>query len=95
MIEVVAEVYPPSRPGANSVLREAGTSDDAAVMQRLVASGLRAQLRTGNLLTGQRRARLHPGGARGCSGPRATGAAVLPARQRRERRHGANADGRR
>jgi paraquat-inducible protein B len=53
-IEVVAEIYPLRLgPVRTVLLREAGTSDDAAVMQRLVASGLRAQLRTGNLLTGQ------------------------------------------
>jgi len=53
-VEVVAEIYPLRLgPVRTVLLREAGSSDDAAVMQRLVESGLRAQLRTGNLLTGQ------------------------------------------
>ena len=53
-VEVIAEIYPLRLgPVRTSLLRDAGTSDDSAVMQRLVASGLRAQLRTGNLLTGQ------------------------------------------
>ena len=53
--EVIADVYP-LRLGAarTALLREAGPAGtDVAVMQRLVAAGLRAQLRTGNLLTGQ------------------------------------------
>ena len=38
---------------ATALLRDAGGGGDAVVLQQLVASGLRAQLRTGNLLTGQ------------------------------------------
>jgi len=53
-VEVVAEIYPLRLgPVRTVLLREAGSSDDATVLQRLVASGLHAQLRTGNLLTGQ------------------------------------------
>jgi paraquat-inducible protein B len=53
-IEVMAEIYP-LRLGAvrEALLRDAGGAGDAVVLQQLVASGLRAQLRTGNLLTGQ------------------------------------------
>ncbi len=55
-VEVFAEIYP-YRLGAvrTALLRTAGTSGagDAAVLQQLVANGVRAQLRTGNLLTGQ------------------------------------------
>ena len=52
--EVIAEVYP-LRLGAvrTALLRDANGGDDAAVIRRLIASGLRAQLRNGNLLTGQ------------------------------------------
>ncbi len=52
-IEVVADIYP-MRLGAvrTALIRDAG-GGDAVVLQRLVANGLRAQLRTGNLLTGQ------------------------------------------
>ena len=42
-----------SAPVRAALLRDAGGAGDAVVLQRLVASGLRAQLRTGNLLTGQ------------------------------------------
>jgi paraquat-inducible protein B len=53
-IEVVADIYP-LRLGSvrTALLRDAGGAGDAAVLQKLIASGLRAQLRTGNLLTGQ------------------------------------------
>ncbi len=53
-IEVVADIYP-LRLGAvrTALLRDAGPDGDAAVLQKLVGNGLRAQLRTGNLLTGQ------------------------------------------
>ena len=55
-VEVFAEIYP-YRLGAvrTALLQTAGTSGagDAAVLQQLVANGVRAQLRTGNLLTGQ------------------------------------------
>ena len=52
-IEVVADIYP-LRLGAvrTALMRDAG-GGDTVVLQRLVANGLRAQLRTGNLLTGQ------------------------------------------
>lgn len=55
-VEVRAELYP-LRLGAvrTALLSTArpGDGTDATVLQRLVARGLRAQLRTGNLLTGQ------------------------------------------
>ena len=58
-IDVRAEIYP-LRLGAvrTALLREGGEAggtpaSDAVVLQRLAASGLRAQLRAGNLLTGQ------------------------------------------
>ena len=53
-IEVLAEIYP-LRLGAvrGALLRDVGGASDAVVLQELVAHGLRAQLRTGNLLTGQ------------------------------------------
>jgi paraquat-inducible protein B len=53
-VEVVAEIYPLRLgPVRTALLRDASGGDDAAVLQRLVANGLRGQLRTGNLLTGQ------------------------------------------
>lgn len=53
-IEVMAEIYPLRLgPVREALLRGAGGGGDAVVLQQLVASGLRAQLRTGNLLTGQ------------------------------------------
>ncbi len=53
-IEVTAEIYPLRLgPVRAALLRDAGGAGDAVVLQQLVASGLRAQLRTGNLLTGQ------------------------------------------
>jgi len=53
-VEVTAEIYPLRLgPVREALLRDAGGADDAVVLQQLVASGLRAQLRTGNLLTGQ------------------------------------------
>jgi paraquat-inducible protein B len=53
-IEVVADIYP-LRLGAvrTALLRDVGAEGDAGVLRRLVGNGLRAQLRTGNLLTGQ------------------------------------------
>jgi paraquat-inducible protein B len=53
-IEVVADIYP-LRLGAvrTALMRDAGAGGDAVVLQKLVGNGLRAQLRTGNLLTGQ------------------------------------------
>jgi paraquat-inducible protein B len=66
-IEVVADIYP-LRLGAvrTALLRDAGAEGDAAVLQKLVSNGLRAQLRTGNLLTGQMYVALDfiPGNAR-------------------------------
>jgi Paraquat-inducible protein B len=53
-IEVRAEIYPLRLgPVRTALLRDVGGASDAAVLQQLVAHGLRAQLRTGNLLTGQ------------------------------------------
>ncbi|HEY2188083.1 MAG TPA: MlaD family protein, partial [Caldimonas sp.] len=53
-IEVSAEIYPLRLgPVRTALLRDVGGAGDAAVLQQLVAAGLRAQLRTGNLLTGQ------------------------------------------
>ena len=54
-VEVIADIYP-LRLGAvrAALLRDgAQAGGDAAVLQKLVGNGLRAQLRTGNLLTGQ------------------------------------------
>ena len=54
-IEVVADIFP-LRLGSvrTALLRDgAGGGGDAAVLQKLIGNGLRAQLRTGNLLTGQ------------------------------------------
>ena len=52
-IEVVADIYPLRLgPVRTALMRDAG-GGDAVVLQRLVSNGLRAQLRTGNLLTGQ------------------------------------------
>jgi paraquat-inducible protein B len=53
-VEVVAEIYPLRLgPVRNALLRDASGGDDSVVIQQLAANGLRAQLRTGNLLTGQ------------------------------------------
>jgi len=52
--EVLADVYPLRLGGLrNALLAETAGADDAEVMRRLIGNGLRAQLRTGNLLTGQ------------------------------------------
>ena len=55
-VEVFADVFP-QRLGAvrTAMLKAAPQTElgDAAVLQQLVANGVRAQLRTGNLLTGQ------------------------------------------
>ena len=55
-VQVLAEIYP-MRLGAmrTALLRSApgGADPDADLLQRLVDHGMRAQLRTGNLLTGQ------------------------------------------
>jgi paraquat-inducible protein B len=74
-VEVVAEVYPLRLgPVRTALLRDASGGDDAVVLQRLVANGLRAQLRTGNLLTGQLYVALDfiAGTAHGASGAHAT-----------------------
>jgi paraquat-inducible protein B len=55
-IEVVADVFPQRLgPVRNALLQASPTpaGGDVAVLQQLVAHGMRAQLRTGNLLTGQ------------------------------------------
>jgi paraquat-inducible protein B len=69
-IEVSADIYPLRLgPVRAALLREVDGGGDAVVLQRLVASGLRAQLRTGNLLTGQLYVALDfvPGPARSAS----------------------------
>lgn len=55
-IDVRAEIYPLRLGAVREALlasAQAEGGNDAVVLQRLVAAGLRAQLRTGNLLTGQ------------------------------------------
>ncbi|MBV9890881.1 MAG: MCE family protein [Rhizobacter sp.] len=53
-VEVVADIYPLRLgPVMSELLRDVHGAGDAVVLQQLVANGLRAQLRTGNLLTGQ------------------------------------------
>ena len=54
-IEVEADVYPDRLGPVRDILLKADGNDgsDAAVLKQLVAAGMRAQLRTGNLLTGQ------------------------------------------
>jgi len=55
-VEVEAEIYPTRLGAVRDALHEPGSDDakrDIALLQRLVDSGLRAQARTGNLLTGQ------------------------------------------
>ncbi len=53
-VEVIADVYPLRLgPVRTALLRGASGGGDTVVLQQLVANGLRAQLRTGNLLTGQ------------------------------------------
>ncbi len=55
-VQVLADVFPLRLgPARAALLRDApaGENPDAAMLQRMVDSGLRAQLRTGNLLTGQ------------------------------------------
>ena len=52
-VEVVADIYPMRLgPVRTALMKDAG-GGDTAVLQRLVSNGLRGQLRTGNLLTGQ------------------------------------------
>ena len=55
-VRVIADVYPLRLGAVHSALfigAEGDAMAEAAVFQRLVETGLRAQLRTGNLLTGQ------------------------------------------
>jgi paraquat-inducible protein B len=55
-VEVEAEIFPTRLGAVREALRREGDDDkrrDTALLQRLVESGLRAQARTGNLLTGQ------------------------------------------
>lgn len=55
-VEVEAEIFPTRLGAVRDALHESGSDDakrDIALLQRLVDSGLRAQARTGNLLTGQ------------------------------------------
>ncbi len=57
-VEVFADIYPMRLGRVRGALLKAaapgdGRPDDALVLQQLVDTGLRAQLRTGNLLTGQ------------------------------------------
>ena len=55
-VEVEAEIFPTRLGAVRDALHEPGSDDakrDIALLQRLVDSGLRAQARTGNLLTGQ------------------------------------------
>jgi paraquat-inducible protein B len=53
-VEVVGEIYPLRLgPVRSALLRDVHNAGDAVVLEKLVADGLRAQLRTGNLLTGQ------------------------------------------
>lgn len=55
-VEVEAEIFPTRLGAVREALRREGEDDrrrDTALLQRLVESGLRAQARTGNLLTGQ------------------------------------------
>lgn len=55
-VEVEAEIYPTRLGAVRDSMRQEGDDDkrrDTTLLQRLVQSGLRAQARTGNLLTGQ------------------------------------------
>jgi paraquat-inducible protein B len=52
-VEVVADIYPLRLGNVRTALMRDAGGGDTVVLQRLVANGLRAQLRTGNLLTGQ------------------------------------------
>jgi len=55
-VRVIAEVYPLRLGAVRSALLTGAAGDaeaEAAVVQRMIERGLRAQLRTGNLLTGQ------------------------------------------
>jgi len=55
-VEVEADIYPTRLGAVREAMREGSDNEsrrDVTLLQRLVASGLRAQARTGNLLTGQ------------------------------------------
>lgn len=55
-VEVEAEIYPTRLGAVRDSMRQEGDDDkrrDTTLLQRLVQNGLRAQARTGNLLTGQ------------------------------------------
>ncbi len=52
-VEVVADIYPLRLGSVRTALMKDAGGGDKVVLQRLVSNGLRAQLRTGNLLTGQ------------------------------------------
>jgi paraquat-inducible protein B len=55
-VEVEAEIYPTRLGAVRDSMRQEGDDDkrrDTTLLRRLVQSGLRAQARTGNLLTGQ------------------------------------------
>lgn len=55
-VEVEAEIFPTRLGAVREALREPADDEarrDVTLLQRLVANGLRAQARTGNLLTGQ------------------------------------------
>ncbi|MGY4830022.1 PqiB family protein [Sphaerotilaceae bacterium SBD11-9] len=55
-VEVEAEIFPTRLGAVREAMRHEGDDDkrrDTVLLQRLVQSGLRAQARTGNLLTGQ------------------------------------------
>ena len=55
-VEVFADIYPYRLGSVRTALLQSAVTPgtgDAVVLQQLVASGVRAQLRTGNLLTGQ------------------------------------------
>jgi len=52
-VEVVADIYPLRLGSVRTALMKDAGGGDKVVLQRLVSNGLKAQLRTGNLLTGQ------------------------------------------
>jgi paraquat-inducible protein B len=78
-IEVIADIYPLRLGSVRTALLRDG-ADDAAVLQRLIGNGLRAQLRTGNLLTGQMYVALDflPGAPRARPVATADGTLVMP-----------------
>ena len=52
-VEVVADIYPLRLGSVRTALMKDAGGGDKVVLQRLMSNGLKAQLRTGNLLTGQ------------------------------------------